>query len=455
MKRNVKMKKDRKKKKKEKRKKMINEYIKKIKKHYNKLWCPKNNIKFKKKKLNTWFNIETSKSIVKNTFNMKFKINDPETLYKCKKIEMHLNSKQKSIFNKWFDSYELMYNQTLRLIKKRRIEGKKGIYNFRTLRTNYLKDAKINILNFYNKNKKEVAKGHNLDFAIKLACANYKSALTNYRNGNIKHFRIRYWKHRRQNKIMDIEDQYFKQTGLCYRVFGKINCTYDKKEFDLGSVNTTSKMMYDRQQNKYYLFVPEKLEPIKIKKKRKIISCDPGIRTFITGITENHVIKIGDNCSKRIKKYLKIVDKRANMNIPNKIKKKNEKIYNRKITGLVDELHWKTIQYLTKNHQRILIGDMSVKGITRRCTSNLNKITKRIAYKLKFYKFRQRLKYKCKALKKSFEVINESYTSKICSMCGYIKNNLGSSKTYNCNNCKTVMDRDVNGARGIFIKSLH
>ena len=160
---------------------------------------------------------------------MKFKVIDAEKLYKCKKIEMHLNNKQKSIFNKWFDSYELMYNQTLRLIKKRRIDGEKGIYNFKTLRTKYLKDAKINILNFYNKNKKEVAKAHNLDFAIKLACANYKSALTNYRNGNIKHFRIRYWKHSRQNKIMDIEDQYFKETVLCYRVFGKINCTYDKK----------------------------------------------------------------------------------------------------------------------------------------------------------------------------------------------------------------------------------
>ena len=47
--------------------------------------------------------------------------------------------------------------------------------------------------------------------------------------------------------------------------------------------------------------------------------------------------------------------------------------------------------------------------------------------------------------------VNEAYTSKTCSCCGKI-NNCGSSKIYKCESCSLIMDRDVNGARNIFIK---
>ena len=36
---------------------------------------------------------------------------------------------------------------------------------------------------------------------------------------------------------------------------------------------------------------------------------------------------------------------------------------NKKIRNLTDELHWKTINYLVKNYDTILIGNMSSKGI--------------------------------------------------------------------------------------------
>ena len=47
--------------------------------------------------------------------------------------------------------------------------------------------------------------------------------------------------------------------------------------------------------------------------------------------------------------------------------------------------------------------------------------------------------------------VNESYTSKTCTHCGCI-NDVGSSKVYSCKSCNLVIDRDVNGARNIFIK---
>jgi len=124
-----------------------------------------------------------------------------------------------------------------------------------------------------------------------------------------------------------------------------------------------------------------------------------------------------------------------NENIDVKIKKKNEKTINKKITNLVNELHWKTINYLTKNYETILIGSMSSKSIVSK-KNGLNRMTKRIALHLKFYKFRERLKYKCNISETKYGKIDEWMTSKMCSLCGNVNENLGGSEIYDCNKCK-------------------
>ena len=49
--------------------------------------------------------------------------------------------------------------------------------------------------------------------------------------------------------------------------------------------------------------------------------------------------------------------------------------------------------------------------------------------------------------------VGEAYTSKTCSECGYLRYNLGGSKVFRCDECASVMDRDVNGAKNIFLKN--
>ena len=39
----------------------------------------------------------------------------------------------------------------------------------------------------------------------------------------------------------------------------------------------------------------------------------------------------------------------------------------------------------------------------------------------------------------------------MCSKCGNIKHDLGINKIYECLKCNTVLDRDINGARNIYI----
>jgi putative transposase len=67
--------------------------------------------------------------------------------------------------------------------------------------------------------------------------------------------------------------------------------------------------------------------------------------------------------------------------------------------------------------------------------------------------FRFKTFLKMKAVEYSCKVIEvtEAYTSKTCSYCGRIQN-IGSKKNLVCK-CGISVDRDFNGARGIFLKT--
>lgn len=427
---------------------------------YNKtIWKPDININFNKENINTCFDIY--KATDNNNYNnIKFiNVNKSSNeLYRCIKVELKLNEYQKDIINRWFISFVLMYNQTLKYIKLRRTNNETQILDFKKLRTYHLKDIRNDIiLNSqhpkYNKDTK--IKTHILDKAIQLACSNYKSALTNLRNKNIKHFRIRYWKIKKDFYTLSIETSYFTKNSLCYNILGEVNAYYDNEKFDLGLIKTKykseCKLNYNKLTNKYELIVPEK---IKIKEdldeRKHFISLDPGIRTFMTGISNNDCIKINIDNDK-IRKILLKID---NIKEINKYKKRRKNKLRIKLKNMIDELHHKTINYLTNNYDNILIGDLSVKGIVNNKTSNISKMNKRLAYSLSFFKFKERLKYKCQLKKCNYYEINEKYTSKLCSKCGTYKSDLGANSIYTCNNCDLIMDRDINGSRNICFKCI-
>jgi IS605 OrfB family transposase len=448
------------------KKKRINdtEYINlknKICKNNYKLWQPSIECELKNKKTDSWFGIDVFENSETKNETLKFKEveNKKEELYfKCIQVILKFNEEQKLIIHRWFNSYILMYNATLRIIKTRYAQNEKTILNYKQLRTYHMKSIRDEIIAKsqlpIQKNTK--IKTHILDTAIQLACANYKSALTNLRRGHIRHFRIRYWKIIKDYNILGIEPSYFRQGSLCPKIFGDIECYYNDEKFDLkqiGSVyKSECKILYERKTNKYTLLVPEKVAVNNIVHKKEFISLDPGIRTFMTGLSENEIIKIGDNCQNKIKHLLKKIDRLEAYKIQNKKIRKHLFNTRFKLKNLITDMHWKSINFLTNNYKTILIGDLSVKGITNKKTSKLIKMTKRIGMALSFYTYRQRLKYKCNINNCIYSEVNEKFTSKMCSNCSYYKEDLGSDKIYNCSKCKTVLDRDINGCRGICLK---
>jgi len=400
-----------------------------------------------------------------NTLNYPTKI--VNEVINCKKIKMVLNSEQILIFDKWFNAYTEMYNESLNYIRNNCNFFKNNIIrsqlkntklkeftNFQKIR-NKLKSIKNNI------QQKSIYKGkviriHTLDYAIKQLTSNIKSSISNLKNGNIKRFRLKFWKNNRPSKTIELEKEHFTKGKLSPTIFGEIKYLYNNKDYKLSEINHNVKVNYNSIKKEYTLLIPITNKTKEIENKsRNIIVLDPGLRTFMTGLSECEQLNIGININKILRDKIKRLNKiRINKNIPNKIKKKNEILINRKIYNTVDEIHWKTINFLIRNFRNILLGDMSAKSIVSRNKSVLSNNAKVACLRTRYYQFQQRLKYKCQLSRTNYRLVNECYTSKICSNCGYYKEDLKGEKRYHCNKCNISLDRDINGCRNIMIKSL-
>jgi putative transposase len=430
---------------------------------------------------NSWFDI--SKTINKTNRFPIIKSTDKldDNNYKEIKVRMVLNDIHKKIFQKWFNITTLVYNESIKYIHNNHKFTKKDIirsiltdqididksfydkYHIRNqmnlIKKQIQKDTSFIINKEYTKNKLKDIKCsidiHTLDKTIFQLVQNIKSAVSNLLNGNIKRFRLKFWKHTRPSKIIEFEKNKISNGILCKSIFGHledIKYFYNNKPFDISKIVTDFKINYNNITNEYYLLVP-----VKINKQdnlnNKLIVLDPGLRTFMTGLSDNEHVKIGTNVHKIIRSKIKKLNYiKNNKYIPIKIKKKNEKIINRKIKNKINELHWKTINYLINNYNTIFLGDMSAKSIVNSNKSILSNESKVACLRTGYYEFLLRLKYKCSITSTKFKLVNECYTSKTCSLCGSYNDNLGGNKIFNCYNCGSAIDRDINGCRNIYMK---
>lgn len=125
----------------------------------------------------------------------------------------------------------------------------------------------------------------------------------------------------------------------------------------------------------------------------------------------------------------------------NKARLKVAKAYKRVADIRKDYLH-KLTSYLAKNFECVVIEDLNVSGML----SN-HKLAKSIA-DLGLYEFRRQLEYKCKIYNTELIIADRWFpSSKTCSNCGCIKESLLlNERTFNCNDCGFIIDRDLNAA---------
>jgi len=125
-----------------------------------------------------------------------------------------------------------------------------------------------------------------------------------------------------------------------------------------------------------------------------------------------------------------------------------------RVKNLIDECHKKAALWFLRIFDVIIIPRFNSHQMAGKKKRRLNRRTVRKMLTWSHGRFLDRLLNKAEEMGKKVVIVSEAYTSKTCSGCGWIHRYLGGQKIFRCQDCKLVIDRDVNGARGIFLRGL-
>ena len=299
--------------------------------------------------------------------------------------------------------------------------------------------------------------------SVKKYTQNINSAISNYKAGNIKTFNLGFRSRKKDNEFANFEDKSF--PAFIKRIKSHYWFRTKDRERKHTSFNdifnsTTQKgleIIYDKVKNQYYLhypveqtFFPEDDLRIEnqdsyINHNERIIALDPGIRKFLVGYDPSgKALVFGKEAKYLIGEYL---DENDRLQSQCKRQKQN----NLKQRNLIQEMHWKIVNYLVKNYDVILYPDFRIQQMIS--GRQLSRRTKRFMTSFMFYQFKEKLKYKCKMYNKKLIIVDESYTSKTCTNCGVLNDTKG-KEHLSCNSCNLRVDRDIAGARNIYIKNM-
>lgn len=209
----------------------------------------------------------------------------------------------------------------------------------------------------------------------------------------------------------------------------------------------------------------------------KCVAVDPGSRTFATCYSESELIIAGERFSvekllplaKSLRKTLSWRDKLKNLCFKEKDEQGNtiypqwytdrlrylenqvDQLYIKK-RNLVKDLHQKLAYYLVSHYDVILLPTFETKAMVKKGKRCLNRTAVKNMLNLNHYAFKLMLKWVAKKYRKIVLDVNESHTSKTYSWSGFVNDRLGSRKQIKDEGM--IVDRDVNGSRGILIKHL-
>jgi IS605 OrfB family transposase len=425
------------------------------KKYKEDLFLPTFDQPFQKENTHSWFDLSATnnskQSITYDQFSNLFQ-KKQNSIIVSKKLLFFPTTDQKSTLKQWFKDSTLLFNKTLRLLKSKQFYKTNLVPSFISIR-NELKG----IVPGQEKQKREKLGTssipvHILDGAISLAVEMYKSGLTNWRKKYIKRFRIRYKSYHQDNQILFVEPLYVLKNG---NISGIGECyledpeTKEKYIIKKEEIQKEFKIYWNHKTNQYsFILSVERDVETNNKEKEELISLDPGVCPFLTGVSKTNAYIFGKENYETLRKKLENIDRCNESEISDKKKQKHNERIRRKIKNTINDMHWKTIKWITTNFHNVLIGDMTSKGVVE--GNGIQSMSKRILHSQRLFEFKQRLQFKCQERNVNYYEVNEYMTSKTCSWCGNIKEDLGLNKEYDCNNCKKKIHRDINGSRCIY-----
>ena len=209
----------------------------------------------------------------------------------------------------------------------------------------------------------------------------------------------------------------------------------------------------------YHLSVPynEKLLP-EHENQARVVALDPGVRSFLTWYCADSVGKIGEGAFFRIQRLCERLDdllSRAAKS-PSRRRRNMRRAANRmrlRIESLVQELHRQAARFLVDNFDVILLPGFETSEMVERGKRRIRSKTVRNLLTLAHYRFKLFVRHKAAETGAILLDVSEAYTTKTVSWTGEMQENLGGASVVVGQDGER-MDRDHNGARGIYLRAL-
>ena len=394
---------------------------------------------------------------------------------KCRKLRIFPSTEQRATISLWLDGARYAYNLGVEFFNKERRWGRKTLRDNVPIQNDKWKEKAPERLHAVPYKVRDSAL---LD--IPKACAALKA-----KEGAMRRdLKFRRSKDRSQSFALETRWLNAKTAGSIWApVFGttsdrSIMRTEAGKSLP-AMFDHDCRLQYERLTRQYYLCIPTviaRAPEIQGRLRDRIVSIDPGIRTFATcydpgrcEISEFGIIggrKDGSakgteligwlsRKSDRLLRDAKLAHGRSRR----RIKAAASRIRKR-IQDLTAEMHHKLALHLCRSYDVVLIPEFSARSISRkkdRAGGKRRMIGRRTARRLMQqspYRFRQFLIHKAREHGTHIVVCDEYWTSKTCGSCGMLKQDLGGDKVFACKHCGFTCGRDANAARNILLRYL-
>ena len=365
------------------------------------------------------------------------------TQIKTRKIRIYPTKEQRTILRRWLGVQRLVYNQSIQHYKDKEFEVRHWMklyaIVFSELDMDYVKEVPYDIRLI----------------AVKDAYTAWKTNCKKAKNSG-KPFSLRF-----KSRKDKVQSCYIKKTsisalGIYYTKSGILK--FSETDWFANSEISDSRLICDH--GRWFISIPRKVTTQCVSETQGgAVAVDPGIRNFGTYFsTDGRFGWVGQRAFERILKLNLRIDK-----IKSIIAKTEDKLYKfrlkrvldrlyHKIRDLVDELHWKFMNFLTKEFSVVIFPPFNVSEMNKVSNRKIRKVVVRSMMALRFYEFKELLKKKCKERHVLFIEQNEAWTSKTNSFNGEVMTNLGGREFFNYQGLK--INRDVNGSRNILLRAM-
>mmetsp|Transcript_9767 Transcript_9767/g.29584 ORF Transcript_9767/g.29584 Transcript_9767/m.29584 type:complete len:241 (+) Transcript_9767:2816-3538(+) len=186
-------------------------------------------------------------------------------------------------------------------------------------------------------------------------------------------------------------------------------------------------------------------------------SIDPGIRTLYTiySPVDGVAYELGKGDISRLCRHCRHMDVLISEIPGSKNKQRRLKALlkmRKRLKNLVKEVHCKVVLFLVRNFKNTILPSFDVSKMVCRGKRRLNSKSVRQVLTWSHYSLKQRHIYKASVTGSNVHITTEEWASKTCTNCLKVNHCLGGAKTFRCPSCGLTVDRDLNGARNIFLK---